>query len=56
MNLILKLDVDMVKIYYHAKNEVNMSTHSKVVAQTDTLTNTHTDRYCEKHNPHSYEA
>ena len=46
MTLILKLDLDMVKMYYHAKNEVSMSMDSKVLAQTDTYTHTYaqTDR------------
>ena len=35
MNLILKLDLDMVKIYPHTKNEVSTSTHSKVTVSTD---------------------
>ena len=35
MTLILKLDLDMVKMYHHIKNEVSMSTASKVIAQTD---------------------
>ena len=35
MTLVLKLDLDMVKILYHTKNEVSMSKHSKVIAQTD---------------------
>ena len=32
MILILKLDLDMVKMYLHAKNEVSMSSGSKVIA------------------------
>ena len=40
MTLILKLDLDMVKMYHHTKNEVSMSRHSKVIAQTDTQTHT----------------
>ena len=44
MTLILKLNLDMVKIYHHTKNEVFMSRHLKVIAQTDTQTHrqTHT--------------
>ena len=38
MTLILKLDLDIVKMYHHTKNEVSMSTASKVIAQTDTHT------------------
>ena len=43
MTLMLKLDLDMVKMYHHTKNEVSLSTHSKVIApeQTDTQTLTH---------------
>ena len=50
MTLILKLDLDMVKMYHHTKNEVCMSPHSKVIAQThtDTYTNTHTHRHDKK--------
>ena len=47
MTLILKLDLDMVKIYHHVKNEVSRSLHSKVRAcadtQTDRQTHTHKD-------------
>ena len=42
MTLILKLDLDMVMMYHHTKNEVSMSGHSKVIAQTDTQTDRHT--------------
>ena len=42
MILILKLDLDMVKMYHHAKNKVSRSMHSKVVASTDKQTDTHT--------------
>ena len=44
MTLILKLDLDIVKTYHHTKIEVSMSTHSKVIAQTQTdrQTDTHT--------------
>ena len=50
MTLILNLDLDIVKMYHHTKNEVSMSTTSKVIARTDrqtdtdthTLTHTHT--------------
>ena len=41
MTLILKLDLDMVKMYLHTKNEVSMSRGSKVKAWTDR----HTDRH-----------
>ena len=42
MTLIPKLDLDMVKILYHTKNEVSVSKHSKVIGQTDRQTHTHT--------------
>ena len=42
MTLILKLDPDIVKMYHHTKNEVSMSTASKVISQTDRQTHTHT--------------
>ena len=35
MTLILKLDLDMVKMYHCTKNEVSISGRSKVIAQTD---------------------
>ena len=35
MTLVLKLDLDIVKMYHHAKNEVSTSRYSKVIAQTD---------------------
>ena len=49
MTLILKLDLDMVKMYHHTKDEVYMSTHSKDVARTDRQTDmdTHTHRHDE---------
>ena len=51
MTWILKLGLDMVKMYYHTKNEVSMSRHSKVIGQTDTQTHTHrqTDRDTHTH-------
>ena len=39
--IFIKIDLDMVKMYYYTKNEVSMSRHSKVIAQTDTHTHTH---------------
>ena len=42
MTLILKFDIDMIKMYQHTKNEVSMSSASKVIAQTDKHTHTHT--------------
>ena len=41
MTLVLKLDLYMVKMQHHTKNEVSMSTHSKVIAQTDRQTHRH---------------
>ena len=38
MTLVLKLDLDMVKIYHHTKNEVSVSRHTKVIACTDRKT------------------
>ena len=46
MTLILKPYLDIIMMYYYAKNEVSMSIHSKVVTQqTDTQTHrqTHAD-------------
>ena len=42
MTLILKLDLDMVKMYLHTKNEVSMLRGSKSIAWTDRQTDTHT--------------
>ena len=47
MTLILKLDLDIIKMYHHTKIEVCMSTHSKVIARTDRLT--HTDTHTHTH-------
>ena len=33
MTLTLKLDLNMVEMYHHTKNEVSMSRHSKVIAE-----------------------
>ena len=38
ITLVLKLNPDMLKMYYHTVNEVSMSRHSKVIARTDTHT------------------
>ena len=48
MTLILKLDLGMVNIYLHTKNEVSMSRVQKLQpeqteTQTDTQTHRHTD-------------
>ena len=45
MTLILKLNLDMVQMYLHAKNEVSMSRGSKVIAWTDR----NTDRQEHRH-------
>ena len=42
LTLILKLDLDIVKMYHHTKNEVSILTASKVIAQTDRKTHTQT--------------
>ena len=44
MTLILKIDLDMVKMYLHTKNEVSMSRGSKVIAYTDRNTDRQTHR------------
>ena len=44
MTLILKLDVDMVKMYLYAEDEVSSYSRLKVIAWTDTQTDTQTDR------------
>ena len=48
MTLILKLDLDMVIMYLHTKNEVSMSRDWKVIAwkdrNTDRLMDRHLDR------------
>ena len=44
MTLILKLDLDMVKMYLHTKNEVLMWSGSKVIVWTDRHTDRQTDR------------
>ena len=55
MTLILKLDLDMVKMYHHTKNEVSMSRHSNVMAQIDTQTDRYTHRQYENMNfPHTW--
>ena len=47
MTLVLKLGLDMVKMYHHTKDEVCMSRQSKVTAQMDKQTHRQTDRYYE---------
>ena len=50
MTLVLKLNLDMVKMYYHTKNGVSMSRHSKVIACTDRQTDRHTHTHTEYEN------
>ena len=56
--MILEHDLDMVKMYYHTKNEVSTSTHSKGIARTDrqTHTHTHTDMTKTLPLPHTWEV
>ena len=51
MTLILKLDLNIVKMYHHTKNEVSRSTCSKSIAQIGTQKDTQTDtqRHTQKH-------
>ena len=44
MTLVLKLDLDMVKMYLCTKNEIFSYSSSKAVAQTDRHTDTYRDR------------
>ena len=44
MTLILKIDLDMVKMYLHTKNEVPSYSGSKVIAWTDRQTDGQTHR------------
>ena len=48
MTLILKLDLDVVKLYLHTKNEVSMSSSSKVIARTDRNTDRQTHRHTDR--------
>ena len=49
MTLILKLDLDITKMYLHTKNEVSMSRDSKVKPeQTETQTDRHKDRHTDR--------
>ena len=43
MTVIFKLDLDMVKMYLHTKNEISMSRGSKVIAWTDRDTDRQAD-------------
>ena len=49
MTLILKLDLNVVKMYHHTQNEVSMSTASKVIAQTYTQTDRQTHTHIHTH-------
>ena len=51
MTFVLKFDLDVVKISYHTKNEVSMSRHSKVIAQTDRHTIGRSRGACPVHAP-----
>ena len=56
LTLILKLDLNMVKMYHHTKNEVSMWTASKVIAWTEIHTDRHTDKHCENITSNAYEG
>ena len=43
MTLVLKLDLDIVKMFHHTKDKVSVSRYSKVIARTDTQIDTHTE-------------
>ena len=45
MNLILKLDLDIIKMSHHTKNEVSILRHLKVISHTDTQTDRQTDTH-----------
>ena len=51
MTLVLKLDIDIVKMYHHGMNVVSISKHSKVTARTDTQTR----RQMHRHTHRQYE-
>ena len=48
MTLILKLDLDMVKMYLYTKNAVFNFKSSKVIASTKRQTGRQTDRYTDR--------
>ena len=60
MTLMLKLDLNKIKMYLHlhTKNEVSMSSGSKVIAwtdrNTDRQTDTHTHRQTDRHDRKHY--
>ena len=43
MTLILKLDLDMVKMYLHTENDIPSFNGSKIIAWTDRQTDKQTD-------------
>ena len=49
MTLILKLDLNMVKMYLYTENEVPSCSSSKVIAWTDRQTDTQRDRQTDTH-------
>ena len=50
ITLIFELDLNMVKMYCHTKNEVSIVTRSKIIARTDTDRHTYSDTHTlEKH-------
>ena len=49
MTLILKLDLDMVRMYLHTKSEVSMSSGLKVIICTDGHTDRHTETQTDRH-------
>ena len=54
MTLILKPDLDILKMYHHTKNKVSISIASKVIAQTDTQTDSQTHTHDENINSTTY--
>ena len=55
MTLILKLDLHMVKMYLHTKNEVSMSRVQKLwLEQTETQTDRHTDTQTDRQDQEHY--
>ena len=55
MTLILKLDLHMVKMYLHTKNEVSMSRVQKLwLEQTETQTDRYTDTQTDRHDQEHY--
>ena len=48
MTLVVELDLDIVNMSHHSKNEGSISRHSKVITQTDRHTDGQTDRQTHK--------